>query len=278
MAEERFLKQRQEETTYGDLDERLSAYYGPPLPEQPLSASSWQQLHMQLGSQKRPRRRLALPRIPHIPRIHRLRRTRRTVPAYIHEGFFRIAYDAHVPLTRSMLFCTFKAGLRNPTVRVSPLGNGKIRLVLPLEAGLSMEPSMLDVLLASGIARLHYARKTVYMLNSLLSMGLALLAGVSLILLWLRHLPLVGLLIALGLWVIVGVLVHVRRHRLALQADALMVQWLGRAHACQGLHMLADRNRHIRLRRWGEPSLAERIARVCGTRVPVVDDRLTMVR
>jgi hypothetical protein len=177
-----------------------------------------------------------------------------------------------------MLLCTFKGRLRAPTVRISPFGKGKIRLILPLEAVLSMEPPMLDVLLASGIARLHYARKTTYRLNSLLSMGLTLLAGALLISLWLRHLPLVGLLIAMILWAVAGVLAHVRGRRLALQADALMVQWLGRTHVCQGLHMLADRSRRASLGKWGEPSLAERISRVCGTRVPVVDERLTLVR
>ena len=270
MAEERTFQQGQGETAYRNLDERLSAYYGPPLAEQPLPASSWQQLQMQLGSQKRPK--LALPHIRRWPGRSR------TVPAYIHEAFFRVGYSTRVPLTGSTLLCTFKARLASPAVRVSPFSRGKIRLILPLEAVLSREQPLLEVLLASGIARLHYARKRVYMLNSLLSMGLALLAGITLILLWLRHLPLVGLLIAMMLWTLTGVLVHVRGRRLALQADELMVQWLGRTRACQGLHMLVDRNRRASLGRWGEPSLSERIARVCGTRVPVVDERLTLVR
>ena len=275
MAEERHFQQKHRETTYGELDERLSTYYGPSLPEQPLPASSWHQLHMQLGQQQRPMRRLAWPRPP---RIHILTRTRRAVPAYIHEAFLRVAYEARVPLTRSNLLCTFKTRLQSPAVRVSAIGEGKIRLMLPREAGLAMEAPMLDVLLASGMARLHYARKKAYLLNNLLSTGLALLAGASLILLWLRQLPLEGLLIAMILWAIAGVLTHVRGRRLALQADALMVQWLGRTRACQGLHMLADHSRKPRQRRWGEPSVAERIARVCGTRVSVVDERLTLVR
>lgn len=55
-----------------------------------------------------------------------------------------------------------------------------------------------------------------------------------------------------------------------------MVQWLGRSTVCQGLHALADR-KHYRVG-WGEPSLAERINRICGTGVTVEDERLTLVR
>jgi hypothetical protein len=201
------------------------------------------------------------------------------MPPYISEAFFRIAYDAHVPIARSKLDCRFKARVLVPAVHVSPFGRGKIGLTLPLSAALSMEPQVLDVLLATGMARLLYARKLPYKLGNLLLMGLALLAGVVCLALWLQdRLPLLALLIAIGLWIAVGVLLHVRGRRLALRADDLMVQWLGRARACQGLHMLADRSRKTSLGRWREPSLAERIARVCGTRVAVEDERLTLVR
>jgi hypothetical protein len=65
---------------------------------------------------------------------------------------------------------------------------------------------------------------------------------------------------------------------MAFRADELMVRWLGRSRVCQGLHILAGRRRTHRYRVWGEPSLDERIERVCGTRVEIEDERLTLVR
>jgi hypothetical protein len=65
---------------------------------------------------------------------------------------------------------------------------------------------------------------------------------------------------------------------MAMQADSLMVQWLGRGRACEGLHALADRTSTPSHSRWGELSLTERIARVCGTQVRIEDERLTLVR
>lgn len=272
MAEERSFQQGRQERRHENLDEQLSAYYGPSLPEQPLPASSWQRLHMQLGSQQRPRRSLTF------PRMHRLRLNRRAVPLYIHETFLRIAFDARVPVSRTMLHCSLKAQSNSPAVRVSSFGRGQIKLTLPLEAVASMDPPMLDVLLASGLARLHYARRASHIVANLLLLTIILLGGLCLMLLWLRQFPLPGLLIAVVLWAFAGVLLHLHERWLALRADALMVQWLGRGRACQGLHMLADRSRSTRLIRWGEPSLEERIARVCGTQVPVADERLTLVR
>lgn len=73
-------------------------------------------------------------------------------------------------------------------------------------------------------------------------------------------------------------LLHVQGRRLAFQADVLVVQWVGRSRACQGLHALANRNRSRRRSRWGEPSLAECIGRVCGTQVTSEVDRLTLVK
>src|SRR5579875_441881 len=271
MAEERSFRQRQAQDL--DLDERLASYYGPALPEQPLPASSWRQVCAQLGSRPRSRRKTTL------TRLTRLRRTRAALPPYISRAFFRIAYDARVPVVRPNLTCRFKARVRVPAVHVSPSGRGKIRLTLPVSAMFAMEPQMLDVLLATGMARLLTARRLSYRLINLLLMGLALLVTIACLTLWLQHrIPPLGFLIVMWLWIVVGVLLHVRGRRLALRADDLMVQWLGRARTCQGLHMLADRSQKTRLGRWREPSLAERIARVCGTRVTVEDEPLTLVR
>jgi len=65
---------------------------------------------------------------------------------------------------------------------------------------------------------------------------------------------------------------------MAIQADNLMVQWLGRGRACEGLHALANRTGTPSRGRWGELSLEERIARVCGTRVSIEHERLTLAR
>jgi hypothetical protein len=143
---------------------------------------------------------------------------------------------------------------------------------------LAMEQPLLDVLLATGMTRLLYARKMSYMLGTLLLLCLALLAAVACLMLWLQdRIPLPAFLIAIGLWTLMGVVQHMRGRRLALRADDLMVQWLGRTRACQGLHMLAAHSHRARPG-WQEPSLAERIARVCGTRVEAEEEHLTLVR
>ncbi len=65
---------------------------------------------------------------------------------------------------------------------------------------------------------------------------------------------------------------------MAIQADNLMVEWLGRGRACEGLHALANRTGAPSRGHWGELSLEERIARVCGTRVRIEHERLTLAR
>jgi len=76
----------------------------------------------------------------------------------------------------------------------------------------------------------------------------------------------------------IPLLLHVQGRRLAFRADSLIVLWLGRERTCRGLHALAARTPWSSRRAWGEPSLVERIHRVCGTRVAVEEDRLTLVR
>src|SRR5260370_23237472 len=75
----------------GDVEQRLSAYYGSPLPEQPLSPAAWHAMRQRLGVQAsaRCRRgfRLRLPR----------KRSRAFVPTAIQEAFARIASEAGIP-------------------------------------------------------------------------------------------------------------------------------------------------------------------------------------
>ena len=133
------------------------------------------------------------------------------------------------------------------------------------------------MLLATGLARSTCSRKLASRLTRLLLVGLMLLAGIALIVCWMHHLPLVGAPVALALWAVVAWRWHAQARSIAFRADSLMVRWLGRGPACSGLHALAARSRAPRRRRWGEPSLAERIERVCGTGVEARENRLTLV-
>ncbi len=252
------------------LEERLAAYYGPELREQPLPSTSWQRLHAQLGL-RRSRRRL------HLPRLRRpWRRRFHSAPVYVQETFVRIMHDARIsyPLS-SLLRCSFNA--RMPTVRVSALGRHRIKLSLPSSAEGAIGPPGLDVLVATGLARYLYTRKPVYAIVCVLLIIAVLLASaVSILLFWMQKqlfvvFPIAILLCVLGL-------LHIQGRDLAFRADTLMVLWLGRTRACQGLHALADQSRSPRHARWGEPSVTERIGRVCGTRVAIDDERLTLVR
>ncbi|HLX56040.1 MAG TPA: hypothetical protein VKR83_03370, partial [Ktedonobacteraceae bacterium] len=263
MKEQNFGKSKQQEPF--DLEERLTAYYGPQLSEQPLSQASWQNLRLRLGSQEDTGRR----RRPgwHLPR----KRSRAYVPMSIQHAFVRIAYEASVPSVPSMLRCSLEPQVREPAVHVSWLSGRKIRLLLPLNAVTTMEQAELDVLLATGLARSIGARKLIYTLGRLLLAGVVLVACLTLILFWIHHLLLVGFLLATLLCAGVAWLSHTQAYYIAFHADALIVLWLGRSHVCSGLHALANRSLAPGHRRWSEPSLAERIERVCGTRVEARD-------
>lgn len=269
MKEQNFDKSEQQEPF--DLEQRLKAYYGPRLREQPLSQTSWQHLRSQLGLQEGiPRRR----------RFHwrfARRRSQGYTPAFMQEAFARITYEARVPLTQSRLRCSMEPRRHEPVVRGSWLGKHKVWLRLPLNALMTMGGAELDVLLATGLARSISARKPKYTLSRLLLIGVLVIAWLAFILLWIHHIPLVGLLIALLLIASVAWLWHTQARSLVFHADTLIVLWLGRSHVCSGLHTLADRSRTPRRRRWSEPSLAERIERVCGTRVETRSNQLTLV-
>ncbi len=255
-----------------ELEERLAVYYSPRLREQPLPASSWQRLQARIGSQpSRKFQRLRL-RLWHHPQ-----RSRRSVPAYIQEAFSRIVHEARLSHTPA-IDCAFKFRLRAPAVHVSLLRRQAIKLMLPLDGGLSIEQAELEVLLAGGLARYLCIRKSWYVLLRLALITLLLLACALAVFFWRFGLAFIGLPIAIivlasSLW-----LLNAQRRAMAFAADNLVVKWLGRNRACQGLHALADRSRKPHRRAWGEPSLAERINRVCGTQVVIEDERLTLVR
>ncbi len=269
MKEQNFGKSKQQEPL--DLEKRLRAYYGPQLREQPLSQASWQNLRHRLGSQEDTERRHRFNwRFPR-------KRSQAHVPTSIQDAFARIANDAHLPSTPSMLHCSMKPQDHEPAVHTSWFGRRKIRLVLPLTAVTTMKQTELEVLLATGLARSICARKPIYVLGRLLLASVVPIASLVLILSWTHHVPFVGFLVTIALCVSVVWLIHTQARSIAFHADVLMVLWLGRGHVCNGLHALADHSRTPRRRRWGEPSLAERIKRVCGTRVEIKDNQLTLV-
>jgi hypothetical protein len=254
-----------------DLEERLTAYYGPQLREQPLSQTSWQNLRLRLGLQEDVRRKRSFHwRLPR-------KRSRADIPTSIQDTFTRLAYRARVPSRPSMLRFTLNPRVREPAVRGSWLGRRKIRLILPLNAAITMGQAELDVLIATGLARSISARKPIYKLGRLLLTGVVLIASIALILSWIHHIALVGFVLAIALVALVVWFIHLQARSIAFDADTLMVLWLGREHVCSGLHALSDRSRAPQRRRWGEPSLAERIERVCGTRVETRENQLTLV-
>jgi len=269
MKKQNFGKSKQLEPL--DLEKRLRTYYGPQLREQPLSRASWQNLRPRLASQEeidqRHRFHLRFPRT----------RSRAYVPTSIQDTFTRIASEARIPSRPSILRFSLKPDVHEPVVRSPWFGRRKIQLILPINAIATMAQAELDVLLATGLARLIGARKPTYTLGRLLFVSMVLLASLVLILSWIRHVPFVGFPIAITLCVSVTLFMHMQARSIAFHADTLIVLWLGRSHVCRGLHSLADHSRRPMRRRWGEPSLEERIKRVCGTRVEIKDNQLTLV-
>jgi hypothetical protein len=259
-----------------NLDERLTRYYGAAQPERPLPVSSWESLRSQLGTRRPPRFRFTR-------QCHARRVTRRgRVPAFVQAAFSHMTYEARLPFGVSMLRCSIRRHARVPQVHVSLLHKRHIRLHLPSLLEGTIEPSALDVLLATGLARYLSMRKASYILPRFLLLSIVPFACLALILLRLAGMPLLYLLIAFGLLIVLSVtvlwLLDKGRRVMAERADSLMVQWLGRGRACEGLRALADLSHAPSRRKWGEPSLTERIGRVCGTQVALEQERLTLVK
>src|SRR5579863_14682 len=260
---------------HGNLEDRLSAYYGPNLPEQPLPPTSWVQMRSRLTHQQSVRHRsfhmpgrrrrgrfMQLPRVSHGG----------AMPAYIQHAFEHIAHEARLPYTADMLRCTFKKQIGIPSVSVSYWGKQRIHLHLPASLSRSLEPAELNVLIASGIAShlLLFEHKPPYGLVRMLIMWTCLIALLALLWIDWRHFDVVFLPIATILFAILlctGVIAHLKGRLLAFRVDALTVEWLGRSEVCQGLHGLVRHSRHPRRKGFGQVSFAERIERVCGTRV-----------
>ena len=255
-----------------DLESRLAAYYGPNLHEQPLPQSSWLRLQANLGSQHASKR-INLRKI-----ICRRNAQGQRVPGYIQDAYFHIVHEARMRAQPPVLHCSLKVRTNVPAVHNSFLGKRAMKLLLPLNAASSMESNSLHVLIATGLARYSCSRRWDYRLLRLLLVAAIAFASAALFLLVVYHYAALLFLIAILICVIVAAFMNIQRRRMAFRADELMVRWLGRSRVCRGLHMLAGRTRARRHRVWGEPSLDERIERVCGTRMEVEDERLTLVR
>ena len=198
-----------------------------------------------------------------------------TVPANLQGVFAELLTQAGYRRPQPDLRRSLHPRLQQPRVYTSPLGRGQIRLVLPEQQ--TLQSLELEVLLAVGLARCTVASRTLFVLPRLLfTCGLLLavatlpLANAERRMFWL-------LLAALGCCLAGSCLLTWQRRVVTLRADCQAVQWLGREHVCRGLHLLAEHGHPQQRPAWGEPSLAERIARVCGTSAPNKDKRLTLV-
>ena len=207
-----------------------------------------------------------------------LRRSSERTPAYIQQAFTRILHESRMPPQSCRLQCTLASDMKVPRLRIAPLRR-KIQLVLPSSPTWSIEDAALDVLLATALARYYYQRKPAAIFTWFLLVAALLgCVGAFFFLPRMATNSIILIVIIIGLGIAFVGISHVRGYSLAFRADTLMVRWLGRTRVCQGLHSLADRERSQRRWSWREPSLAERIERVCGSRVAIEDERLTLVR
>lgn len=256
-----------------DIEERLAAYYGPALPPRPLPEAAWFQLRAQLGQARRAsRRRFDFSRL-HSPRARR----NLAAPANVQEIYAALFTRIDYRRARPDLSCRLSSRRAVPRLSVSPLGHGQISLTLPETGWLTMQAVELEVLLVAGLARCAGLSRPLFLLPRLLLAASLLLLMAALPFtaadrryLWIFLAAFLGCVASVGL-------ISWQRRALAFRGDRQAVQWLGREHVCRGLHLLAERGHPLRRPAWGEPSLAERIARVCGTPVPAKDERLTLV-
>jgi hypothetical protein len=265
-----------------DIEQRLSAYYGPALPAQPLPEAAWLHLRDRLDAlgRARPRRFLPGKQLSWRGRQVVLRRPRQAVPIELQQVYATLFLQANYRYPAPVLRCTFSQRPVQPRVSAGVLGYRRINLVLPSENWQMVRKAEMDMLLATGLARCSSAaRPSFFLPRALFIASLLLLLAV---------LPFTSIdrrdawifLVSVACSLFSGCVLVWQRRVLAFRGDRLAVQWLGRERACLGLHQMAE---HIQPRRrsiwptWGEPSLSERIARVCGTPLPQKDKHLTMV-
>lgn len=276
-------KRGEEQTIEDTLEQRLKFYYGSELPEQALPKISWEQVLAQLTSRQRHSSRRRSQRTWRPARL-RLRKMRHAFSLHseAQDAFTRVLFDAHMPRSkRTLLVCRSTNCAKMPNVHVSLASRRPLRFISPMHDDL--KPVELDVLLASGLARYEEMRRPAPILIYTLLIGTiaGLVVWITIDLFWqglslfTRSLNISAAIVLIGItfW-----LLHIQARKLAQKADMVMVRWIGRSRACQGLHALADRSHTPSHRKLGELSLTERIVRICGTSVPVQEERFTLVR
>lgn len=255
------------------LDEQLAAYYGPALPPRPLSEAAWLRLRDRLDQACQ-----AAPRGRHVRRLSLARARRSTaIPPVLQETFAELLAQINYRHPSPELRCHFSSHRVQPRVGIMPLGRGQVHLMLPARNWQFLQTVELEVLLTVGLARAAGASRALFMLSRalfvasfLLSLAVLPFTGVDRRYLWLFCLALACCMAGAGL-------IFLQERALAFRGDGQAVQWLGRERVCRGLHLLAEHGRPQRHPTWGEPSLAERIARVCGSPVRTEDEHLTLV-
>lgn len=267
--------QRQVTARETQLEQRLHAYYGPVIKEQPLARASWHDVQRKLGSQQQPYKRIDW---KHLFR----RRGEQPIPEYVRAAFVRVSYETRLLHPLPTLQCAFKPGappVAHMPFRLKPY----ICLTLPSSVSTEIEGAVLDTLLATALARHRLSWRGSALVMYLTCLSPALLG--LLVLSFYRGPYLLVSMVLLVLLFLLAMLVLSRFHKhICLSGDALAVLWLGRERVCQGLHGLVnyqrmpDHDRWWRWERWRTPSLAERIERVCSTHSTIYDERLTLVR
>lgn len=256
-----------------DMEERLTAYYGPALPPQALSEATWFRLRAQLEQVHRaPSSR---PARFHAPLVRP--RRERPVPVYLQEQFASLLTHTDTQHLSPSLSCHFSARPIHPRVKTSPFGGGRVYLMLPRANWQALQTVELEVLLAVGLARCARTSRALFLLTrALFAASLALMFATFPFASTDRR----------SLWIFCGALaccaagacvINWQVRALVFQGDRQAVQWLGRERVCQGLHRLAEHSSSRHRSPWGEPSLVERIARVCGTSATKEDEHLTLV-
>jgi hypothetical protein len=260
--DERFLQ---------DIDSRLSAYYGPALPAHPLPEDAWLRLRDQLQQPTRTRSgRWPLP--------ERLSRpAHQPVPLAFQRMYATLLLQTNYRRPAPTLRVRYRERPLPPRVSAGWLGRGSVNLVLPRADRLALREAELEILLAAGLARCNQAARPLALLpRALFAVSLLLVLAAS---------PFTSVdrravwifLAAVACCLLSGRVLLWQQRLQTFRADRLAVQWLGRERVCQGLHLLAERGRPGKRPAWGEPSLAERMARVCGTPLGEKDKRLTLV-
>lgn len=268
--EERPSAQNREERARLDIEQRLSAYYGPALPTYPLPDVAWLRLRHSLSLAEQARR----PRF--VRPAHRSQQARQAVPIELQQAYATLLLQTNYRHPAPALRVRLSSRPVQPRVRTGALGRRQIGLVLPRENWQTLQKAELDMLLATGLARCSSVSRILFLLPRLLFAISLCILGV---------LPFTGMdrravwifLLAVACCLLSGRVLIWQQRALAFRGDRQAVQWLGRERVCLGLHLLAEHGRPQRRPAWGEPSLVERISRVCGTPIAPNDKRLTLV-